>query len=255
MKTIIVTNQKEYDNAINNKDQCIIEIKSNKPIEIISNKTENHTVTAHDSSTVAAYGSSTVTAHDSSTVTACDRSTVRAYDSSRVRACGSSTVRACDFSTILILSSLIILKKLEDYCTILLNSYKVKLPKISKKIRIFKEKRKYTTKKYTDIMNLEIKDNYVIMYKIVNPDTECDFRTGKIKYTGKVKCPDWNPDSNLECGNGLHVSPTLQDARQYNQGLELKVRVNLNDFVVFPDNLSKVRCKQLEVIEKLNKKE
>jgi hypothetical protein len=79
----------------------------------------------------------------------------------------------------------------------------------------------------------------------------CDYYTGKIKYEGKVICPDWNDDKNIECGNGLHLSPTPEMALSYNNGLVLECKVRIKDIAVYEKNITKVRCKEVIVIKNI----
>ena len=88
----------------------------------------------------------------------------------------------------------------------------------------------------------------ITLYKSVNPENDCDFYTGKIKYEGVVQCPDFDPDENIECGNGLHLSPTASNARKYDpSGKILECEVNIDDIAVFSRNISKVRCRKVVV--------
>ena len=85
------------------------------------------------------------------------------------------------------------------------------------------------------------------LYKSVKEDG-CDHRTGKIKYEGIVECPDWDPDPKRQCGGGLHLSPTPEDALRYCNGTVLECRVARKDIVVFPTDVTKVRCRKVTVI-------
>ncbi len=87
----------------------------------------------------------------------------------------------------------------------------------------------------------------ITLYKSVNPDTLCDFYTGKIKYAGTVTCPDFDPNPERECGGGLHLSPTPELAMSFNRGKVLKCEVALKDIVVFGRNIDKVRCRKVTV--------
>ena len=97
------------------------------------------------------------------------------------------------------------------------------------------------------------KKGTVILYKSVNPENGCDYRTGKIKYEGIVKCPDFDPNPERECGGGLHLSPTPGTALSYHQGQLLKCRVKKKDIVVNKHNITKVRCREVEVLGPLKK--
>ena len=108
---------------------------------------------------------------------------------------------------------------------------------------------KYTKEDFINIYNDNmIDDNHILLYKSVN-ENHFDFLTGKIKYTGMVECPDWDDNIERQRGGGLHLSPTPEMALQYNNGQILKCKVHINDFIVCPHDITKVRCKRVEVIE------
>ena len=106
----------------------------------------------------------------------------------------------------------------------------------------------YDKETFLDIYRDQVDGDHITLYKSVNPDTLCDFYTGKIKYKGTVTCPDFDPDTERECGGGLHLSPTPELALSYNPGKVLKCKVHKKDFVVFPHNIDKVRCKEVKVV-------
>jgi len=91
------------------------------------------------------------------------------------------------------------------------------------------------------------------LYKSVNPKTRCDFYTGKVKYEGIVTCTDFDSDIERQCGGGLHLSPTPQMALQHNDGLVLECMVDIKDIVVYPYDISKVRCRKVTVIGEFKK--
>jgi hypothetical protein len=227
MKEIFCSTQKELDAALKEKDAIVI---------IQNTKQEVYT---SGNSTVRAYGNSTVRAYDNSTVTAYDNSTVRAYDNSTVRAYYNSTVTAYDNSVSIEAFMLAVVIMIGCVCKII---------KRNKSVTVIKNKiATYTKKDFINIHGCD-KDGYVPLYKSVNPATGCDFYTGKIEYKGVVSCPDWNPDKNIECGEGLHLSPRPELALSYNQGKLLVCKVHKDDFVVYPGNATKVRCKKVTVI-------
>ena len=264
MKTIVIKTQKEMDALPDSfKEFTCIEIRSDKTVEIVVKKTYgSSTVIAYDSSTVSAYGSSTVSACGSSTVRAYDSSTVRAYGSSTVSACGSSTVSAYGSSTVsacgnsmtAILSALVVVSKICQYAVVCLDGVKVKLPKKDKTATVIKrEIALHDINSFVDFWGLEVKNKSVILYKSVNKDTGCDFRTGRIKYEGEVICPDFDPSKERECGGGLHLCATPDGALSFADGPAklLKCKVLLKDIVVFGKNIQKVRCKRVEVISEV----
>jgi len=96
----------------------------------------------------------------------------------------------------------------------------------------------------------------IVLYKSVNCDTFCDFYTGKIKYEiGKeVECPDWDSNEIFQCGNGLHLSIFPFTAQIYNEGTILRCLVDPDDVVVFPDDITKVRCRKVLPIAIVDKR-
>jgi len=122
--------------------------------------------------------------------------------------------------------------------------------KIKKKVKsVTIIKNKIAEYKKTDFLSIypADKDGNLTLYKSVQSNNT-DFYTGKIEYKGTVTCPDWNPDKNQQCGGGLHLSPLPWQALSYNQGKLLECKVHKNDFVVYPQDISKVRCKKVTVI-------
>ena len=96
----------------------------------------------------------------------------------------------------------------------------------------------------------EHKDGMLVLYKSVDPETLCDFRTGKIKYAigTDVECPDWDPDPNRECGGGLHLSHTAAKTQDFNRGKILKCLVDPKDVVIYSGSIEKVRCRKVRPI-------
>jgi len=93
---------------------------------------------------------------------------------------------------------------------------------------------------------------FVYLYKSVNSNTRCDFKTGKIKYEGMVTCPDFDPSEDRKCGGGLHLSPLPFMTQKFNIGKILTCRVHKDDFVVYHESIEKVRCRKVEVIGEYN---
>jgi hypothetical protein len=235
MKEIIVHNQKELDAAVKQKDVLIVIEYTTEVIEICGNST----VRACGNSTVTAYGNSTVMACGNSTVTAYDNSTVTAYDNSTVRACGNSTVTA--YGNAVTVDAFML-------CVVIMIGCICKIRKKSKSATIIRNKvAEYKKSDFVDIFGTD-KDGFLTLYKSVNPDTGCDFFSGKIKYEGTVKPEKWNPDPKVQCGDGLHLSPLPDMALRYNQGKLLICKVHKSDFVVYAHDITKVRCKKVTVI-------
>jgi hypothetical protein len=86
-----------------------------------------------------------------------------------------------------------------------------------------------------------------------------DHKTGLVEYTiGKeVVCPDWDADSKDECGHGLHLSPTVQQAMSFNDsGVYLACHVKVADmsslpaFAQYPDKIRVRACIPLYQVDK-----
>jgi hypothetical protein len=150
-------------------------------------------VRAYDSSQVRAYGSSQVRAYDSSQVTAYDSSQVRAYGSSQVRAYDSSQVRASKFVAVTRHG-----KKVKTT-----GGVRIKLPVIK------------TAKQWCDFYGVPIKAGVAVLFKVVRDD----YKSGRgfLYQPGTTpEAPDWD-GGKLECGGGLHFSPTPVHAQAFDE--------------------------------------
>jgi hypothetical protein len=147
-------------------------------------------------------------------------------------------------STINIFSNTDIQKAMLPAVLIFRNGFRQKIS--GNATKVYQKKESYTKQNFVDLF----KKGKLILYKSVNPETECDFFTGKIKYeTGKtVGCPDWDSNANRQCGGGLHLSPTPAMALSYNQGKIKVCEVKIKNFVVYSKDITKVRCKEVTVI-------
>jgi hypothetical protein len=240
MKTIIVKTQKELDKV--KGDDALIIIDSD-PKNIIEVRREIYEV--RNRSVVNACGNAVIQR-------ACGNAVIQyAYDNAVIqRACGNAVIqRAYDNAVIQrAYDNAVIEKALQESCVIRLED-NAKILHHDKTAHIINAKQaQHDIDSFTVIHQENLDGKYIILYKSVNPRTLCDFYTGKIKYEGVVTCPDWNPDRNIQCGNGLHLSPTPEMALSYNQGKVLKCRVELKDIVVYPTDITKIRCKKVTVI-------
>ena len=218
-------------------------------------------VEARDSSSVVARGSSRVEAWDSSSVEARDSSSVEAWDSSRVVALGSSSVEARDSSSVeawensfcRVLNCKVLASHHQAIIT--LQDFDFAFPHKSS-VPVIK-----TTTHQHDITSFcEIyppKRKRVVLYKSVNPDTLCDFYTGRVCYKigTTVVCPDFDPTPERQCGGGLHLSPTPGMALAYNKGELLVCEAHVDDVVIYGPDISKVRCRKVKVLREYNKEE
>ena len=125
---------------------------------------------------------------------------------------------------------------------------KPKLPK--HKNIIYTKKASYNKKTFLDIYSGNVKKEKITLYKSVNPETEKDFWSGTIHYKDgtTVIAPDWDNNKGRECGGGLHLSPMPGLTQLFNKGKIKVCEVNKKDFVVYPFNIKKVRCRKVKVI-------
>jgi len=168
---------------------------------------------------------------------------------------GSATIqRVYENAIITIVSNTAIIEKALQESIIIFKNCTNKIFDCESSVTVLhKNTAKHNLKTFLTIYNLtETENNYIILYKSINPKNNCDFYTGKIKYEGVVTCPDWNSDTNIQCGCGLHLSPTPENALQYNKGKILKCKVNIKDISIYPYDITKVRCKKVEVIEEMD---
>jgi hypothetical protein len=118
-------------------------------------------------------------------------------------------------------------------------------------------------KAYLLSCGVPVKNQYVILYKSVRPNGT-SHQTCNVRYDiGKpTVAPDWAPKYKEECGKGLHLSPTIQQARSFNDsGLYLACRVNIKDiaplpaFAGMPDKIRVRACVPLYKVDKDGNKE
>lgn len=247
------------------KDNANIQAKNNTYIVALNNcniqAKDNTIVKAEDNANVTALHNVRVIAWDNSCVNAFHESQVKAYrqskviarDNSKIDAWNEVTVQAFDKSIVSVWSPSVVIEKLLFFSTLILYSNKCKILKkhITANVVYYKEQN-ITNEMFCDMLE-NTEDGY-ILYKSVDPKTYCDFYTGKIKYEiGKtVTCPNFNSDETKECGEGLHLSPTKEQALIYNpDGKILKCAVKKNDFVIYQKDYSKVRCKKIKVLEEI----
>ena len=117
-------------------------------------------------------------------------------------------------------------------------------------------------KEYLRDCGIEIKNQYVILFKSVQSNF-CSFYTGIVKYEiGKETiAPDWDATDTIECGKGLHLSPTIQQAVSFNSdGIYLACRVKLSDmaslpaYAQYPDKIRVKACVPLYQVNEQGEK-
>jgi hypothetical protein len=190
-----------------------------------------------------------------SSVVAWENSSAEARGNSSVEAWGNSSVVAWENSSSRIWSPGVKIESAKNQSVIIFeNGLKPKkIPGQGKGVQIVKRKafvqKPHTIKDFVEIYKKNLVDaENIVLFKSVNPKTGCDFHSGTVKYEGVVDCPDFDPSPSRECGGGLHLSPTKGLATSYNQGKLLKCKVKLSDIVVYGPNITKVRCRRVEVL-------
>ena len=187
---------------------------------------------ARENSSVEAWGNSRVVARENSSVVARGNSSVEARENSVTRMVSSKARVTAGHASL-------VLCECEETGRV----------DIKDKAQLVTTKPwEHTIGSFMDIYQANIQaDGRILLYKSVQKDLT-DFWTGEIKYEGIVKCPDWDPNPNRECGGGLHLSPTRELALQHNKGVVLRCLVAPNDIVIHPTNITKVRCREVEVV-------
>jgi hypothetical protein len=228
---------------------------------------ENAHVVALENVHVEAWGSAHVEAWENAHVVARENAHVVAWGNAHVVAWGSAHVEAWENAHVVAWENAHVVARMTSSIKVHSEDTNITVKQYSTAICLAKCKIQqdktanvivcppvdYDLKLFCDIYkNNLLGKSKIILYKSVNPDTLCDFYTGKIKYQGTVICPDWDSDINRECGGGLHLSPSPSLALNYNEGEILKCVANLKDIVVYPKNITKVRCRKVKVLGRYN---
>ena len=235
MKIIIIKTQSDLDSLPDKFEEFTrIQIEATAGVTIRIRK-------AWGNSSVVALENSSVVAWENSSVEARENSSVVALENSSVEALGNSVIRL--FNQIKRLE----LKKFSVAISIGFTA-KVEF-KAETATYIEKPLATYDKAEFLDIYAKNIQpDGRILLYKSTL-ENGTDHHTRKIKYEGIVHPAQWDPDENRQCGDGLHLSPTPQLAKSYNSGKIKQCLVKLDNFVVYPHDISKVRCAEVEVIE------
>ncbi len=119
-----------------------------------------------------------------------------------------------------------------------------------------------TPKEYLSDCGIDMEGEFVILYKSVRANF-ASFRSEDVKYIigSEIIAPDWDKNADIECGKGLHLSPTVQQARSFNnKGLYLACRVRLSDianlpsYAKYPDKIRVRACVPLYQVDIEGKK-
>ena len=109
-----------------------------------------------------------------------------------------------------------------------------------------------------DYCGLDVTHGHVTLYKAICADGTGGGGRGTTYEVGvEVVAPDWDPDPSIECGRGLHLSPSPEQARRYNGSAVavLACRVALADIAVHEACLDKVRCRAVTPVSVVNERE
>ncbi len=270
--TIEVHSQEEFD-AIPENYKLEIIIEAEEPIAI-----KNRDVKARGKSHVIAYGNSNISAYETARVTAYDYCYVDAHDNSHVWihnrchayarnhstvisnghsvvvATNDSTIFSYDNSSVIVYDSAIVNAYFNSDITGFDNAHIVSFNQ-SVRIRAYANAtvKQYAVVSYTKEMFLQMaqkEGDSIVLYKSVEPETFKDFFTGTITYklNKDIVCPDWIPDKDIYCGNGLHLCLHPAVTQTYNKGIILKCLVDPKDIVVNEDDIRKVRCRKVRPV-------
>ena len=188
---------------------------------------------------------------DGGTIQYVDGGTIHSVDGGTIHSVYGGTIQYVGGNSVLQISKDFNIPKVKMNAIIICIDCDINIKEKAKTVQIIKTtKAKYTKNDFLDIYDSKrIGKTKIKLIKSVNPDTLCDFYTGTIKYEGIVNCSDFDDNENIQCGRGLHLSALPEQALSYNhQGKLLECEVNIKDFVVYPDDISKVRCKKVKVI-------
>jgi hypothetical protein len=210
----------------------------------------NSSVVARENSSVVALGNSSVEARGNSSVVALENSSVEAWGNSSVVARGNSSVEAWENSSVKCFSSWCKLNAAHQ-SVIITQGCDPKITKTATVNLVTTKKHIHDTESFCEIYKPT--DGKITLFKSVNSDGNVDFHTGKIEYKKgtEVLCPDFDPTPQRQCGGGLHLSPTPKLALSYNKGKLLECLVNVEDIVIYGEDITKVRCRKVFVVREL----
>lgn len=225
MRIFYVTNQEEFDDAA----ACataddIIAVRGSATVGALGPVA----TWALGSATVQAYGSATVEAHDSATVKAYGLVTVRAFGAATVRAYGAATVEARGSSTVFV------------------ESRDASAELHSPDARIIDAT---TGAGWIEARGVEVRDGEAILYKAVDSNLvagEWWGRPTRYAIGSTVVAEDWNETP--RCGEGLHVSPTVAQARSYRRAPSRYLRVATPADGIVPLGEDKCKVRALRVL-------
>ena len=243
MKTIEIQTQKEFD-ELPDSLEVLTKIKITGNLSYINRNIKNGYTSVSGSATIkSVYGSATIEYVSGS-------ATIKSVS-------GSATIESVSMNTIIrIVDDRVNIKEAQQEAVLVYQNCKGSPKKKDKTVIINHTKTaKFNLENFINIYNVPQKGTKLTLFKIVQNDYT-DFHTGQIKYKigATVTCPDWNPDQKIECGAGLHLSPSPHYCKRFNKpGKILKCEVDVKDIVVHPNPQYpyKVRCKKVKVVEEI----
>ena len=117
-------------------------------------------------------------------------------------------------------------------------------------------------KVYLKSCGVKINKGLVLLYKSTRPDGS-SYNTSTVKYVIGVEtvAPDWDPDFKDECGKGLHLSPTIQQAASFDDSdcyFACSVKVEdiapLPPYAQYPDKIRVRACTPLYLVNNQGEK-
>ncbi len=164
----------------------------------------------------------TVRAGGNATVRAWDNATVRAWDNATVRAGGNVFIRLFKALKISVTASVVVMRYDEGKSDV-------------KGGQIINAIKPQTAQEWCEFYALEVNDNIVVLYKAVTANYTS--LHGMRYMPGTIpEASDWD-GGELECGGGLHFSPTPFMAKMFKCDAVRFVAcpINITDIVVHPN--------------------
>ena len=275
MKTIIIESQKEFD-ALPVAFDEYTEIRIVGKLNKVDKTFKNAFMSVYGSATIESVSDSATIKSVYATIESVSGSaTIKyVYGSATIESVsgsatiksvsGSATIESVSMNTIIrIMSNSVVILTAQQQAVLIYQNCKGCPKKKDATVQIVRTKKaKYTLENFINIYNVQKKSKgskKIILYKFVQHDYT-DFYTSKIKYEiGKtVNAPDWDKNLNVECGGGLHLSPSIEICKNFsksNNGHALRCEVLISDIVVHPTPQypNKIRCKKCFVVEEIIK--
>ena len=191
------------------------------------------------------WGSAHVEARGSAHVEAWESAHVEAWESAHVEAWGNALLRILNDNVQLKIYQQVVAIAQECSPKILHQDQSTQLLRTVKAL--------HDLNSFLAIKEIKPTDGKVTLYKYVR-DNFKDHYSGTLNYEpgNRVTEPEWDPNPERQCGKGLHLSASLQDARRYNSsGRAIACEVALEDIVIYGPDITKVRCRKVTVINEV----